>query len=144
MSSRRVEPGDASSEQDDISIVPGLGTGELPQPRSATHGLDPALDPDRFDRGRDGALDPRLDPDRYDPGRDSAPLVGLDPRFDPDRYDASRDPDLPPGQGQTLTELLGAGAYEDARDGWEWVVGLLAVLVFLGIVAFFFGSVIKY
>jgi hypothetical protein len=112
-------------DEDDLSIVPGLGPspGALPQPRSATHGLDPALDPDRFDASIDaapsGRLDPALDPDRYDPRAD-----------------------LPPGQGQTLTELLGDGAFEEPRNTYQWAVGLLAVVVFLALVSWFFGTVV--
>jgi hypothetical protein len=115
------------AEEDDVSIVPGLGpsTGALPQPRSATQGLDPALDPDRFDASID-----------------AAPSGRLDPALDPDRYANAR-ADLPPGQGQTLTELLGDGAFEEPRSTYQWAVGLLAVVVFLALVSWFFGAVVS-
>ena len=126
--------------EDDLSIVPGLGAADqVPPPR--TH-LDMSQDPDRYDPARDaaavGPLDMSQDPDRYDPSRDVAPVapVGrLDPARDPDRY-------RPPGQGQTLTELLGEGAHEDARDGYQWALGLLSVLAFLALVSWFFTSVV--
>ncbi len=76
------------------------------------------------------------DPDRFDP--DAAPELprGLDPAYDPDRY-------VPPGQGQTLTDLLGkSGSQESDRDGYQWVAGLIGVFLFLGLVAFLFNSVL--
>ncbi len=76
------------------------------------------------------------DPDRYDPARDAevgdvpVPGLPLDPALDPDRF-------APPGQGQTLTDLLGkAGAQEEERDNLVWALGLVAVFGFLGLVAF--------
>jgi hypothetical protein len=112
--------------RDDPSIVPGLGeTGELPAPRSESP-------PTHLDRAGD--------PDRYDPSRASAPTGPLDPAADPDRYPAGKQ--VPPGQGQTLTELLGEGAHEEKRDGYEWVFGLLAVLAFLALTSWFFTSVV--
>ena len=115
--------------------------------------LDLSKDPDRF--GSDGyeppanpyrdsvtPLDLSKDPDRFGsdayedaPPSDLPPSVvpptgRLDPRLDPDR----------PGEGQTLSELLGEGAHEDERDGLEWLLGLVAVLVFLGLVALVFSS----
>jgi hypothetical protein len=63
----------------------------------------------------------------------------LDPALDPDRYDPARD--LPPGQGQTLPELLGEGAFEEKRDNYQWAIGLLGVLAFLALVSWFFSSV---
>ena len=115
----------AGADEEDLSIVPGLGTsdGALPQPRSATQGLDPALDPDRFDASID-----------------AAPAGRLDPALDPDRYDPRAE--LPPGQGQTLTELLGDGAFEEPRDNYQWAIGLLAVVVFLALISWFFGAVV--
>ncbi len=71
-----------------------------------------------------GPLDPAHDPDRYDP--DAAPdpaAASLDPAQDPDRFD------------RTLPQMLGPGAHEDARDTWEWLYGLLAVLAFLAVVS---------
>ncbi len=113
--------------QDDTTMVPGLGPvpSEVPAPRAE----------------QPGRLDPALDPDRYDPTRDAAPAGRLDPAFDPDRYDPSRD--VPPGQGQTLPDLLGEGAFEEPRNNYQWAVGLLGVLAFLALVSFFFSSVVS-
>ena len=150
----------------DLPVVPGLGPADGSPPRGR---LDPALDPDRFDPARETpALDdperdgfavggpavfdrrehgPRIlgaadDPDRFDPAADAAAAAAapssrrLDPAQDPDRF-------LPPGQGQTLTELLGqAGAHEEERDNYQWAIGLLCVLGFLALVAFLFQSVL--
>ncbi len=84
-------------------------------------------------------LDMSKDPDRFDPTAPDLPPElprGLDPADDPDRF-------LPPGQGQSLPELLGkAGTYEGDRDGYQWVFGLLGVLAFLAVVAFLFGNVL--
>jgi hypothetical protein len=104
---------DRRADVDDTSIVPGLGP---------------------------GPLDPALDPDRYDPAREAAagPSGPLEPALDPDRYR----PPAPPGQGQTLTDLLGPGAREDERDGYQWAFGLLGVVAFLALVAWLFTSVI--
>lgn len=109
---------------EDPSIVPGFEP-EVPLPRTASGALDPAYDPDRFDPAADavspapGWLDPALDPDRYHPA-------------------AGRDP-----LGQTLPELLGDGAFEEPRDTWSWALGLLGVLLFLALVSWFFGSVVR-
>jgi len=103
---------------DDLSIVPGLAAADaVPPPR--TH------------------LDMSQDPDRYDPSRDTAvvPTGPLDMSQDPDRY-------RPPGQGQTLTDLLGEGAHEEQRDNYQWALGLLGVLAFLALVSWFFTSVV--
>ena len=109
----------ASSEQDDLSIVPGLGEGR-------TRPLDLSQDPDRFENGLAGEPDAPPELPR-----------GLDPRHDPDRF-------LPPGQGQSLTDLLGkAGAHEDDREGWEWVYGLLTLLAFLAVVSLLFTYVLS-
>lgn len=106
---------------------------------------DPAPAPRSEVRGR---LDPALDPDRYDAPRDvvGLPIGPLDPALDPDLYHLDLDAagDLPPGQGQTLPGLLGEGAYEEKRDNWQWALGLLGVIVFLGLVSWFFGSVVRY
>lgn len=116
--------------------------------RPAVPGLEPS-------DGRSRPLDMSKDPDRYDPDRDEGlglvfdphehPRVverppehprGLDPRHDPDRF-------LPPGQGQSLEDLLGkAGTHEGDRNGYEWIAGLLGVLAFLALVAFLFNSVL--
>jgi hypothetical protein len=140
---RRAPLADDSAYADDPSIVPGLdatGTdvppprGETSSPHAAGSGrLDPALDPDRYHpareaaanpAGRSGPLDPTLDPDRYDPAREAARAQGQ----------------VPPGQGQTLTELLGDGAYEDKRDNYQWAIGLAGVLLFLAFFSWLFGS----
>ena len=105
---------------EDASIVPGLDAGRL----------DMAQDPDRFDPDR-------FDPDRFDPTQQPVVVGPLDLSQDPDRMP-------PPGQGQSLTDLLGKErAYEEERDGFEWVFGLLGVLAFLALVAFFFNSVLS-
>ena len=68
-------------------------------------------------------LDPAADPDRFDPAR--AEVAGpLDPALDPDRFQAP----------MTLPGLLGDGAYEEEREGLEWLYGLLGVFLFLGLV----------
>ena len=104
-----------------------------------TPAMDMSHDPDRFDAARTPAMDMSQDPDRFDPDRvEPAPELprGLDPAYDPDRY-------RPPGQGQTLTDLLGKeGTHEGDRDGYQWVLGLVGVFLFLGIVAFLFNSVL--
>lgn len=85
--------------------------------------------------GPSGPLDMSKDPDRYDPAADVTAVGGpLDRSLDPDRY-------RPPGQGQTLTDLLGEGAHEDKRDNAQWAVGLLSILAFLAFVSWFFSSV---
>ena len=105
--------------------------------RPAVPGLEPA-------DGRTRPLDMSQDPDRFDP--DAHPRVvepappehprGLDPAHDPDRF-------LPPGQGQSLTDLLGkAATYEGERDNYQWVAGLLGVFLFLALVAFLFDRVL--
>lgn len=74
-------------------------------------------------------LDPASDPDRYDPSREPAPAPApqpagaLDPALDPDRF-----------RSPTLPGLLGDGAQEDERDGATWLLGLLGILLFLGLV----------
>jgi hypothetical protein len=73
-------------------------------------------------------VDPSQDPDRYDPARDTgepaAPdAPALDPSHDPDRY-----------RSPTLTGLLGDGAHEEPRDNLTWLIGLVSVLAFLGLV----------
>lgn len=97
--------------------------------RPAVPGLEP---PD----ARTPPLDMSQDPDRFDP--DAAPELprGMDPAYDPDRFRA-------PGQGQTLTDLLGKeGTQEGERDGYQWVFGLIGVFLFLALVAFLFNNVL--
>ncbi len=104
--------------------------------------LDLSQDPDRYRPDEEplvpgfGPLDPSQDPDRFRP--DEAPELprGLDPAYDPDRF-------RPPGQGQSLTDLLGKeGAQEEDRDGWQWLYGLVTVLAFLALVSWLFGTVL--
>lgn len=102
------------------------GTGEPPRDDlSIVPGLGPS-----------GPLDMSKDPDRYDAAADTAPVGPLDPRQDPDRY-------RPPGQGQTLTDLLGDGAFEDKRDNNQWAIGLISVFAFILLVSWLFGSVLS-
>ena len=141
----------APSSDDDLSIVPGLVADPVPAPRAEFPGrLDPALDPDRYDPVRadaaypTGPLDLSQDPDRYDPSRDAAPVGRLDPRLDPDRYDPAGDPAAGSGRsGRTLPELLGEGAFEEKRDGYEWALGLLGIIAFIALVSWFFTSVVS-
>ena len=72
-----------------------------------------------------GPLDMSQDPDRFDATSPAA--APLDPDLDPDRFSAPGRP----GDGLTLTELLGDGAQEQEREGFAWVFGLLGVLGFL-------------
>lgn len=132
MSSPLQDP-DGPEPADDLSIVPGLGP---------SGPLDRSKDPDRYDAARDdasphpadGRLDMAKDPDRYDPAADITAVGGpLDRSLDPDRF-------RPPGQGQTLTDLLGDGAHEDTRDNLSWAYGLLGILAFLAFVSWFFSS----
>ena len=105
--------------------------------RPAVPGLEPA-------DGRTRPLDMSKDPDRFDPDAhlrvvEPAPPEhprNLDPAYDPDRF-------LPPGQGQSLPDLLGKErTYEGDRDNYQWVAGLLGVVAFLALVAFLFNSVL--
>ena len=152
----KLGPFDAKDEgdaaQEDPSIVPGLAD-PVPAPRA-----DPGPGLRRISQ-----LDPTRDPDRYDAGAAAMPTGPMDLSQDPDRFenahldpveqpvvvgplDLSKDPDrMPrPGSGQSLTDLIGKErSYEEDRDGYEWIVGLLAVLAFLALVAFFFNSVLS-
>jgi hypothetical protein len=135
--------------QEDPSIVPGLAD-PVPAPRGdlgpglrRVSRLDPSQDPDRYDASMPtGPMDLSKDPDRFENGY-------LDPVEQPvvvGPLDLSKDPDrMPkPGSGQSLTDLIGKErSYEEDRDGYEWIVGLLAVLAFLALVAFFFNSVLS-
>ncbi len=79
----------------------------------------------------DGPLDPSLDPDRYDPARDGHDLGRpADGAGDVDPVLSAR-----AGGGRTLTDLLGDGAYEEHRETWVWVAGLVAVFGFLALAA---------
>ncbi len=114
------------TNEPDPHAVPGL------EPSDGRRPLDMSQDPDRFDP--DAGFDPAEHPRIVEPAPEL--LRGLDPDHDPDRF-------LPPGQGQSLPELLGkAGTYEGDRDGYQWVFGLLGVLAFLALVAFLFGNVL--
>ena len=154
-------PGPADARDDDVarndaSIVPGLAD-PVPAPREdpgpglrRVRPLDMSKDPDRFDPGAaavtagmpTGPLDLSRDPDRFENGYpdpvEQPVVVGpLDLSKDPDRMPT-------PGSGQSLTDLIGKDrSYEEDRDGYEWIVGLLAVLAFLALVAFFFNSVLS-
>ena len=144
MSSPLHDP-DRGEPTDDVSIVPGLGpSGPVEDryeasPYPADGRLDMSKDPDRFDPTAspypaDGRLDMSKDPARFDPSADITAVGGpLDRSLDPDRY-------RPPGQGQTLTDLLGEGAQEDTRDNLSWAYGLLSVIAFLALVSWFFSS----
>jgi hypothetical protein len=122
-------------EPDDVSIVPGLGPSGPLDSGPGRHEPPPSAYP------AVGPLDLSKDPDRYHPDRDDAgghddiTAVGgpLDRSLDPDRY-------RPPGQGQTLTDLLGDGAHEEKRDNMQWAYGLLSILAFLAVVSWFFNS----
>ena len=121
-------PADAKGDdaRNDTSIVPGLAD-PVPAPREAlpTGPMDLSQDPDRFENAH---LDPVEQPVVVGP---------LDLSQDPDRMPK-------PGSGQSLTDLIGKErSYEEDRDGYEWIVGLLAVLAFLALVAFFFNSVLS-
>jgi hypothetical protein len=48
-----------------------------------------------------------------------------------------------PGEGQSLTDLIGKDrSFEEHRDGYEWVAGLIAVVAFLALVTFIFNVVL--
>ena len=109
----------------------------------STGPLDMSKDPDRFDPTQStvtGPLDMSKDPDRFDPVQQPVVVGPLDLSKDPDRMPVvSREP----GEGQSLTDLLGKDrSYEEDRDGYEWIAGLLAVLAFLAVVAFLFNNVL--
>jgi len=93
-------------------------------------------------------LNPAGDPDRYDPDRDDVfhpegPPGPLDPALDPDRYDpAAGVPAQRTGRpGETLTDMLGAGAFVDKPNPYVFLLGLLAVALFLGAVALIFSNI---
>jgi hypothetical protein len=120
----------------DQPVVPGLAPADGGPVPSARRGDDstPVFKPEEHRPRVLGAAD---DPDRFDASADQPPTSPrVDPAQDPDRY-------LPPGQGQSLTDLLGPGAHEDERDNWQWAFGLLGIVVFLGLVAFLFGTVLS-
>ena len=105
-----------------------------------------------------GRLDPALDPDRYDPGREESvgvqPPGRLDPALDPDRYDPAKDPGMPPpeprqplvlgrtgGTRQTLPDLLAEGSFDDKPSPYLFLLGLLGIASFLLLVAFIFSNI---
>ena len=120
------DPARDTDASDDVSIVPGLGP------------VGPTGAPT-------GPLDMSKDPDRYDPDRESTPEPAYDPAAIGGPLDMSLDPDRfhPPGQGQTLTDLLGEGAHEDKRDNAQWAWGLISIVGFLLLVSFLFGTVLS-
>ena len=118
----------------ELPAVPGLEPAD-----GRSRRLDMSKDPDRYDPDRDAGLGLVFDPDEHPRVVEPPPPAhprGLDPRKDPDRY-------LPPGQGQSLEDLLGkAGTHEGDRNGYEWIAGLLGVMAFLALVAFLFNNVL--
>jgi hypothetical protein len=47
------------------------------------------------------------------------------------------------GGGQSLTDLIGKDrSFEERRDGYEWVAGLLAIVAFLALVTLIFNVVL--
>jgi hypothetical protein len=128
-----AQAGEAPISARPISAVPisGAPASEVPASEVPAPRVEPPTQaPTHYDRA--------FDPDRYDPSRETAPVGRLDPASDPDRFDPVKQ--VPPGQGQTLPDLLGEGAYEEKRDGYEWAIGLLGVLAFLALVSWSFGS----
>jgi hypothetical protein len=118
------------STDPDRPAVPGLESAD-----GRTRPLDPSQDPDRYDRARSdsGAV---FDPDEHPRMIEVPEHPRVDPKQDPDRY-------LPPGQGQSLPDLLGkAGTHEGERDGYQWVFGLIGVFLFLALVAYLFSEVL--
>ncbi len=109
--------------------------------------------------GRARPLDPAGDPDRFRAEQAAPPAapgraVPLDPALDPDRFAPVAPATIPPSPasgrakdavaGRDLEQLLGKDAtFEDERDGFEWLLGLLFVLAFLAFVAFLFNTVIS-
>jgi hypothetical protein len=108
-------------------------------PNAPRRGLDPALDPDRYDATR-------VEP--------AAPAGRLDPALDPDRYDPATDPHRPApeprqplvlgrtgGTRQTLPDLLAEGSFDDKPSPYMFLLGLLGIAAFLGLVAFVFTHI---
>jgi hypothetical protein len=131
-----LEPADARTPALDLSKDASPGEGRF-VPEDHPRVVEPAAVEDRRPRSRRlGAAD---DPDRFDPAREpDVPELprGLDPTYDPDRF-------RPPGQGQTLTDLLGKeGTQEGDRDNYQWAYGLIGVFLFLALVAFLFNNVL--
>ncbi len=88
-------------------------------------------------------LDPKNDPDRFDPTRETAPVGPLDPALDPDRFDPVSDVPVQRsrrGSDETLTDMLGPGAYADKTSPYLFLLGLLGIVAFLGLVAFIFSN----
>jgi len=105
----------------------------------STAPLDMSKDPDRFDatqQGPVGPLDMSQDPDRFDPVQQPTVVGPLDLSQDPDRMPRR-------GGGQSLTDLIGKDrSFEERRDGYEWVAGLLAIVAFLALVTLIFNVVL--
>ena len=95
-----------------------------------------------------GRLDPAQDPDRYDPAREEAPAGPVDWSQDPDRYrpedsDVERQPLVlgrTGGTRQTQPDLLGEGSFDDKPSPYLFLLGLLGVVLFLGLVALVFSN----
>ena len=72
----------------------------------------------------------------------------LDPALDPDRYrpedsDVERQPLVlgrTGGTRQTLPDLLGEGSFDDKPNPYLFLLGLLGVALFLGLVALVFSN----
>jgi hypothetical protein len=78
-------------------------------------------------------LDPSQDPDRFVAGPEER--GPLDLSKDPDRFQPEEEVPTRRGRGETLTELIGDGAYEDKRDNVTWLIGLAGVIGFLVLVS---------
>lgn len=107
--------------------------------------LEPRDRPAANDAEDDLSIVPGLEaapegPPASDPTHDMAvdPAAPLDPSTQP----ASDRRPPPPGQGQTLTDMLGEGAQEGQRDNFQWAYGLIGVLAFLALVSWLFSSVV--
>ncbi|MCW2598971.1 MAG: hypothetical protein JWM02_800 [Frankiales bacterium] len=59
----------------------------------------------------------------------------LDMSQDPDRFRPEEDVPTRSGRGKTLTDLIGDGAHEDARDNITWLIGLAGVIGFLVLIS---------
>jgi hypothetical protein len=98
--------------------------------------------------GPERGLDPAEDPDRFVPDEEPMrsvspdPARGLDMSKDPDRYDPEVH-DVPPTDpsGKSLTELIGKErSFEEERNPYLWLAGLVAVFTFLGLVSLLFAN----
>ncbi len=128
----RTRPEDTTDTTRPETLGPGrpvTGDGVVAEAPSTATGrpLDLSKDPDRVS-APGSALPPAGAPvPAAAPSTGPSAVRRLDPSRHPDRYDP------------TLTEMLGDGAQEEARDGYVWLVGLVSVLVFLAVVAFVVG-----